>query len=295
MELRHLRYFLTLAEELHFRRAAEKLFIAQPALSRQIKELEGDLGVSLFKRDRRNVALTLAGKFLQEEGYKLLRQVNTIKSSISGYGKSLSGNINMGCIGSSMSIIVPALIERVSAEMPGVRINIIEDTTRNLLNGLIDGKLAFAFCRPMEQSPKITYEVIYEESTCLVVAKNNKWLLNNNSKIKDLTDVPFILFPREAGSYFRDRIINACSLHGFFPKITHESIQANTLFRLVEKDLGVSVVPQSLAKGYSLNIEFLEIKEMKIPLQLAVAYKPQGLDEITQLIINMVRQISASL
>lgn len=295
MELRHLRYFLTLAEELHFRKAAERLFIAQPALSRQIKELEDDLGVSLFKRNRRNVALTLAGKFLQEEGYKLMRQVNTIRSSISDLGKSLSGIVNIGCIGSSMSIIVPDLIERISAEMPEVRINLSEDTTQNLLNALADGKLDLVFCRPVEPNPKVASEVIYEESTCLVVSKSNKWLLNNNSKVTDLKEVPLILFPREAGTYFRDRIINVCSQHGFFPKITHESIHANTLFRFVEKDIGVSIVPQSLAKGYDLKIDFLTIKEMQIPLQLTVCYKPQELDDLLHRIINLTREISTSL
>lgn len=290
MEIRHIRYFLTLSEELHFRRAAEKLFIAQPALSRQIKELETELGVVLFNRDKRNVSLTLAGKFLKEEGYKLVKHVNSIQSSISEIGKTLSGTINIGCIGSAMSIIIPDLIQKISEDLPGIRTNLIEGTTHDLTNALVDRQIDIMFSRPIMKLANISSQVIYHESSVLVVAQNNKWAIDAHSKIADLANVPFILFPREAGLSFREQIIKICSQEGFYPKIMHESIHSNSLLRLVEKDLGVSIIPESLASGYALKVTFLRLKDFDISVNLAISCRKDNEDDLVKEIFEMAIQ-----
>lgn len=290
MEFRHIRYFLVLSEELHFRRASDKLFIAQPALSRQIKDLEDELGVTLFKRDRRNVSLTLAGKYLQDEGYKLLKHVETIQSSISEVGSTLSGLVNIGYIGSAMNAILPDLIRQIGIKLPKVKTNLVEETSQNLWNALIDRKVDVIFSRRVDENASILSHKTLEEPTVLAVSKDNQWSVGESSKVHDLKDVPFILFPRKAGPSFRDQIIRICSSHGFYPKITHESIYGNSILRLVEKDLGISILPKSLIKGYSLNIEAFELKDINIPVSLYVSCRKDENDEVVKAIMEMVVQ-----
>lgn len=290
MEFRHVKYFLTLSEELHFRRAAEKLFIAQPALSRQIKDLENELEVTLFKRDKRNVSLTMAGKFLQIEGYQILKQMAFIKSAISDLGNTAKGTINIGCIGSAMVKVIPELMSQIGKVLPEIKTNIIEDTTQNLLNALSDGKIDLAFTRPHTRASNLIADSLYTESTVVAIAKNSRWSIDDMSIITDFKDVPFILYPREAGPAFRDQIVLFCSQNGFYPEIKHESIHAQSLLRLVEQDLGVSILPESLTKGHDLNIEYLAIKEMSIPLELVVSYRTDNKDEVLRNILQITKQ-----
>ncbi len=204
MELRHIKRFLTLAEELHFRRAAEKLFIAQPALTRQIKDLEQKLGTVLFKRDRRNVSLTMAGRFLQQEGYQLLKRVDMIESSIADMESSLTGVVNIGCIGSAMTNILPNLIYEMGQQFPKVKTNIVETTTLDLVNQLQDGQIDILIGRPHKEVAHVYSEKVFTDSTQLVVASNSKWNIDANSSVSELRDIPFIIYPQSAGSFFRD-------------------------------------------------------------------------------------------
>jgi len=273
MELRHIKYFLTLAEELHFRRAAEKLFIAQPALTRQIKDLEQQLGTVLFKRDKRNVSLTLAGRFLQQEGYQLLKRVDMIESSIVDLGSTMTGVLNLGCIGSAMTNILPNLINEIGEKFPRVKTNIIESTTLNLLNQLQDGQIDIMMGRPHREIKYVNSEKIFTDSTVLVIASNSRWDINESSGVSELKDIPFIIYPRSAGTFFRDQIVSTCSHHGFYPQIKHESINAFSILKLVEKDIGISVMPKSITQGYNLEVSYLEMDELNIPLDMVVSYR----------------------
>lgn len=288
MELRHIKYFLTLAEELHFRKAAEKLYIAQPALSRQIKDLEKQLGTVLFKRDKRNVSLTLSGKFLQQEGYQLLKKVDMIKTAIVDQGATTTGIVNLGCIGSAMIVILPKLIKEIGELFPKVKTNIVESTTQDLLHRLEDGQIDILIGRPHKEVKNIRSEKILSDSTVLVMASNSKWNISKSSNASELKEIPFILYPRSAGTFFRDQIIGACGHHGFHPHIKHESLHALTIFKLVEKDIGVSVMPKSIAQGYNLGVRYVEMDELKLPLEMIVSYRTDLDDELPKIIAQML-------
>ncbi|MBO0323140.1 LysR family transcriptional regulator [Muricauda sp. CAU 1633] len=290
MQLRHIHYFLTLAEELHFRRAAEKLFIAQPALTRQIKDLEEQLGTVLFKRDKRNVSLTPSGKFLQQEGYQLLKKVEMIKSSIADMGSTLTGAITIGCIGSAMTHILPNLIHEMAGKFPKMKVNIVETTTLNLVNQLLDGQIDIMIGRPHKEMAHVHSENIFTDTTLLAIASNSKWNITESSKVSELKDVPFLLFPRAAGTFFRDEIISTCGRHGFSPQIQHESINAFSLLKLVEKDIGVSLMPKSITQGYNLQVNYLEIDELNIPLDMVVSYRTDLKDELPRTIAQIIKR-----
>lgn len=290
MQLRHIKYFLTLAEELHFRRASEKLFIAQPALTRQIKDLEQELGTVLFKRDKRNVALTPSGRFLQQEGYQLLKKVEMIKSSIVDMGSRLTGVLNIGCIGSAMVDILPNLISEMSELFPKVKTNIVESTTLNLLNQLLDGQIDIMIGRPHKEITHVHSEKIFTDSTLLVIASNSKWSIHENSSVSELKDIPFLIFPRSAGTFFRDQIINTCSYHGFSPQVKHESINAFSILKLVEKDIGISVLPKSITQGYNLHVNYLEMDQLNIPLDMVVSFRTDLDHELPRTIAQMIKR-----
>ncbi len=293
MQIRHIQYFLTLAEELHFRRAAEKLFIAQPALTRQIKDLEQELGTVLFKRDKRNVSLTPSGRFLQQEGYQLLKKVEMIKSSIAEIGSTLTGVVNIGCIGSAMTNILPNLLLEIGEQFPKVKANIVETTTLNLLNQLLDGQIDIMIGRPHKEIAHVHSQKIFTDSTLLVIASNSKWNINERSKVSELKDIPFLIFPRSAGIFFRDQILSACSHHGFSPQVKHESINAFSILKLVEKDIGISVMPKSITEGYKLQVNYLEIDQLNIPLEMVVSYRTDQDLELPRIIAQMVnRQVT---
>ncbi len=289
MELRHIKYFLVLAEELHFRRAAEKLFIAQPALSRQIKDLEEQLGTVLFKRDKRNVSLTLAGRYLQQEGYQLLKKVDMIKESIADLGSTMTGVINIGYIGSAMVEILPNLIHEMNERFPEVRTNLIESTTQNLLNQLMDGQIDVMIGRPHQSIEHVQSDLILRDSTVLVVASKSKREINQDFTLGDLKEVPFIIYPRSAGSDFRNQIVSRCNAHGFFPKVKHESINAFSILKLVEKDIGISVMPQSIVQQYNMRVKYLKMEDLEIPLDLVISYRTDLDQELIKTVVTLVK------
>lgn len=290
MELRHIKYFLTLSEELHFRRAAEKLFIAQPALTRQIKDLERELATVLFNRDKRNVSLTSSGRFLQQEGYQLLKKVEMIKSSITDMGSTLAGVVKIGCIGSAMTDILPNLLHEMGEQFPKVKTNIEEATTLNLLNQLLDGQIDIMIGRPHKEIAHVHSEKIFTDTTQLVTASNSKWNIDQNSKVSELKDIPFIIYPRIAGIFFRDQIISKCSHHGFSPLVKHESINAFTILKLVEKDIGISIMPKSITEGYNLQLNYLDIDQLNIPLDMVVSYRTDLDHELPKITAQLIKR-----
>lgn len=289
MELRHIKCFLTLAEELHFRKAAEKLFIAQPALTRQIKVLEEELGTLLFKRDKRNVSLTLAGQYLQREGYQLMKKVHQIETSIAEMG-SMTGMINIGYIGSAMSSVLPSLLEEMGREFPKVQTHLVEDTTQNLLNGLLDGHIDILLGRPHRKIPYVHSEVVHVDKPVLVTAVNSRWKQDSKTNLGYFAEAPFILYPRSAGASFRDTLISACDKSGFQPMIKHETIHAYSILKLVEQDLGVSVLPESIARGHSLAIEYDELAALDMPLELVASYRTDVDHELPKVMLGMLNK-----
>ena len=240
----------------------------------------------LFKRDKRNVSLTPAGTYLQNEGYRLIKHRDTLVATLAEMGNTVRGTITIGCIGSS---VVPALIRKVDAEFPGITTQLVEDTTQNLLNALLDGRIDVMFSRPIKALPHVASVVVHRENTLLAVAPDSRWSIHRHSTVGELAKVPFLLFPREAGAAFQDQIVLACAQHGFAPRIKHESIHAPFLLRLVEEDLGVSIVPRSLSESYRFRVEYLDMPDLRIPLDLVASYRTDGESGPIQKLLAMIR------
>jgi len=275
IEFRNLHSFLILAEELHFRKAAEKLFISQPGLSKQIKHLENQLGVKLLERDRRNVRLTEGGEYLKQqvsqlEGF-LTHTINQLKSLESG----VEGEIKIGFVGSAMQKVIPQFIKTCTAKNPKIRFALDEMSNQAQIEALQRYQIDLAFVRLKKVPSDIELQPIFEEHFSLVIPKNHPINSTNFKNIKQFKDAPFILFSSDYSSTYYNKVMSIFSDAGFIPQISHKSIHANTIFRLVESGLGIAIVPNSLTLGAALamDIQVIDLTEIRQRALLSIAWK----------------------
>lgn len=268
MDLRHLNYFLVLAEELHFGRAAERLNISQPPLSRMIQQIENDLGVLLFERTKRSVILTSAGLELLSDAKQMVLQMQTIKKRLSIFGKGETGTLKIGYVGAVMHTKLPALLETFAARYPNINLQFEEQTNNNLVHGINNGTLDVAFVRTWLYADNLLEKVILNEPFVAVVPEKHQLAQKTKIAVKDLKNENFITFTRECGPTIFDSFLLLCSHAGFTPHISHHASQFNSVLRLVESGFGVSLLPKNTEVGYKLKLKFIPLVNAKetVPL-----------------------------
>ena len=272
IEHRHLRYFLAVAEELHFRKAAEKLFISQPGLSRQIKQMEQDLGVTLFERNNRRVALTKTGDYLQKELQINLKNLEDIlaHSKLIHHGKE--GHLTLGFVGSAMLQIIPAILKQFNSKFPKVMFKLEEMDNQKQIEGLLSQEIDVGFVR-LERVPRsLEIHTVLKETFCLVLPKNHPVNKRNFKNLSQFKDSPFILFDPEYSASYYEKVMQIFDGCGFAPIISHNTIHASSIYKLVENNLGVSIVPKSLQFGYDMNVKFIELDAIPQRAFLSIAW-----------------------
>ncbi len=275
IELRNLHSFLILAEELHFRKAADKLFISQPGLSKQIQQLEGQLGVKLLDRDRRNVRLTKGGEYLKQQVSQLEGFLEHTINHLKGLESGIEGEVKIGFVGSAMQFVIPNFIKACAAEYPKIRFALDEMSNQAQIAALQRYQIDLAFVRLSEVPTDIELQPIFEEHFSLVIPKSHSINATNFRNIQQFKTAPFILFSSDYSSTYYSNVMSIFSDAGFAPKISHKSIHANTIFRLVESGLGVAVVPNSLTIGAALamDIQIIELTKIRQRALLSIAWK----------------------
>jgi DNA-binding transcriptional LysR family regulator len=292
MELRHLKYFLAVAEELHFSKAAEKLFIVQPALSRQIKELEGELGILLFKRTKRVVSLTEAGKFYYSEAKNIFLSLEQMKRKAKEIETGSIGKIKIGYVGSAMQSVLPKLILRLQKEYPGLHFELYEVTAKNQIEMLKTGKIDIGFLRIPGDDKELVFETIYTESYSLVLPFKHKKNVKNFKGLHEFASENFIIQPRNTGERYFDNIISLCNSAGFSPIITHESLNEDATIRLVENNLGISIFPTSFTNAFKARVKYIELKNTRNKLQLSIAWNNNNTNSTLQTFIKIIRDFT---
>lgn len=290
IEFRHLRYFQVVASELHFRKAAEKLFITQPALSRQIKQLEEFVGAELFKRDNRNVTLTPAGVYLMKEAQFLFNHLDFVKDNIRHISKGDEGEIRIGFVGSAMQSVIPSLLKKVNKELPKIHFVLTELTNQDQVDLIRNNQLDIGFIRTMRLPNGLVKMDVFEETFCLVLPANHPISNNNFKSIAELKDEHFILFSSQYSHGYYDKIMSIFEDQGFSPKVAHESVHANTIFRLVENELGIGIVPSSLKHGFNLNIKFIDLKNIPQRTTLSAIWKSDSRNPILEKVIRYLKK-----
>ncbi|WPP51943.1 LysR family transcriptional regulator [Catalinimonas niigatensis] len=276
MELRHLLYFKTVAEELHFRNAASRLFISQPPLSRQIKELEEELGVKLFERNNKKVILTEAGMYLKKEAEKILSQVEESKLVVKQIHQGVSGKLRVGYISSTYHVHLVNVLKQIPCIFPFVKTKLYEIPTAKQIKALEEGKLDIGILRTPVDSEKLKIIPLFNDPFVLVIPKTEQIYSDNNELKHFLVNEHFIFFNKDYAPEYHRKLIEICQRMGFFPDVVHEANNVHSILRLVESGLGVSIVPQSLKHQYAyLNIAFIELPVMPIYTEVVLAFKAQ--------------------
>ncbi|MBG7630824.1 MAG: LysR family transcriptional regulator [Bacteroidetes bacterium] len=288
IELRHLKYFMAVAEELHFRKAADRLFISQPGLSRQIKQMEDDLGVKLFERLNKKVFLTVAGAYLKKEVALSLSNLENIFEYTKLIDAGVEGKIKMGYVGSAMQNIVPQLLLNIREKYKNIQFDLKEMDNPKQIKALLSQEIDIAFIR-MEKVPhELKIKPIFEDTFSLVLPKNHPIDQHNFSGLSQFKDESFIFIEPSYSPDYYEEIMEIFRASGFAPIVSHNSVHASTIFRLVENNLGISIVPTILQHGYNMNVKFIELKSVSQRTVLSVAWNVNSRNPMLKNIMEFI-------
>ena len=292
MDLRQLRYFLAVADELHFGKAAEQVGIKQPPLSRQIKNLEDELGVTLFQRSKRHVELTPQGRYLREEAQWVLGRLQLARNQLLEIDRRPGGTLRLGYVGAAMHSVLPPILSAIQEQLPGVHTILFERGNEDQLRALLTGELDLGFVRSPIEAGALTARPIFEEPYALVVGNSHPAAKKAKPNLRDLADDGFIGFERTCCPGMVDQVGAICLREGFTPRITHTTSQINTIVRLVEAGLGYSIVPLSVSRGYALDVRFVPLESIPERAVLSAIYHPSLLSETAEMTLDLMAQHS---
>ncbi|GHB43316.1 LysR family transcriptional regulator [Mongoliitalea lutea] len=288
IEFRHLEYFRAVAEELNFGRAAERLFISQPGLSRQVKQMEEILEVQLFERTKRKVVLTPAGHFLKAEVDYIFNHLELTKTQLKEIASGNIGELRVGFLGSAAHTVIPELLVKISQTFPGIKTSLEELSNAIQIEMLEKDKLDLGFVRLARVPESLEMKMVHQDTFSVVLPIGHPLIEEGFKHVGQLKEENFILFSQDYSSIYYDKIMSICEDKGFSPRITHKSVHALTIFKLVEAGLGVAIVPTSLKQGYDLKVKFIELDKIKQKTELYAVWKKgnrnAALSKVLQLI-----------
>ncbi|TBU97199.1 LysR family transcriptional regulator [Stutzerimonas kirkiae] len=264
MELRHLRYFVAVAEELHFGRAAERLGISQPPLSQQIQALEQELGVRLLERSNRHVALTDAGRLFLEETRQSLAQVSKSVDVVRRAQQGELGELQIGFTSSSPFVsIIPRSVFAFRQAFPAVHLDLQEMTSSEVSQAVLERKVQVGMIRPLELPQELSaVELLSEPLVALLHADHPLAGTHDEAMpLAALADEPFVFFPRTYGTGLYGQLFQLARQAGFTPRITQEVHEALTIIGLVAAGLGVSVLPASFRRARIDGVVFRPLSD----------------------------------
>ncbi len=277
MELRHLRYFVAVAEQRSFTRAAERVRVAQPALSQQIRQLEQELGVALFERDTRPLELTEAGALFFERAQSVLRAVIAAAADARRTGSGRLGRVSIGFVSSSMYVVLPQVISAFRTCYPEVEVSFHEMIAAQIAEGLSDHTIDVGFSRPALTSGDLEQKVLVEEPYAVALPSQHRLASKKAIAIAELAGEPFILHPRFPGPSVTDTIFEACAAAGFEPRGVQEASHMVTILGLIAADVGVSLVPESMLQFPWRRVQFVPLKPPVPVATLTVAWRKGAL------------------
>ena len=288
IELRHIRYFLAVAEELHFRKAAEKLFISQPGLSRQIKLLEEELGVVLFERHNRKVILTKVGEYLKTEFSLQLKTLSHTLDNAKLLHDGKKGELKIGYVGSAMQDVIPNLLLSFEKNHPDILFNLKEIDNQKQIEDLLSFSLDVGFVR-LERVPRnLDIKVILKENFCLVLPENHLINEDNFKSLKQFKEDSFILFDSKYSASYYEKVMQIFDDCGFTPLVSHNTIHSSSIFKLVENGFGISIIPKSLAKKRGYKIKFIELDMISQKTTLSVIWNKKNTNPILNDVLRLL-------
>jgi DNA-binding transcriptional LysR family regulator len=288
MELRQLEYFLSVAEELHFGRAAERLHITQPPLSRQIMELEAELGVRLFDRTSRGVRLTPSGEYLKKEAAWLLQRSETIKERIALIDEESGHRVRIGFVGSAIYSFLPELIGELKRNKSDLWFEFFEIGTDEQAKALVAGKIDIGFMRSWLHESGIRFAPLADETLSVVYA--DSLLVEGMSEpgLGNLAHLPFIAYSRTCAPVLQEVADRICARAGFNPRKVFIADQYDSVLRLVGAGLGWAIVPTLAYRNSSLEIRSIELSDL--PERIVIGFASRE-DEADPYVLDLIERI----
>lgn len=282
IELRRLRYLVTVADEGHMTRAAERLGIQQPPLTRQIRQLEAELGVTLFERLPRGMQVTEAGRAVVEEARDVLARAERIRETAQRAARGEQGRLAVGYTSSAaFHPFVTQQIRAFRAARPGVVLALAEDGTPELVNGLKEERLDAAFLRSTSTDVSgLSVQPLLEERMVVAAPAGHRLARAGKVALADLAEETFVFYRRPTGPGLYDAIMAACLAAGFSPMVGQEAPRMASTLSLVASGLGVAITPASMQRMNVEGVEFVRLKGAKglvAPLLLATRKRDRGL------------------
>ena len=272
MELRHIRYFIAVAEECHFGRAAERLHIAQPPLSQQIKQLEAELGVQLLVRSTRRVELTPAGERYLERARAVVAAVDEAAREATRVAAGEVGRVSLGFVGSTTYELLPRLARVLREDFPLIELDLHgEMLTPDQVAALRAGTLDLAFLRPPVRDPDLRLKVLRREPLVAVLPETHALAHLGAVPLAELRAEPFITYPSQHRSVTFDAVFDACLAAGFEPDVRQEVAETSTLVSFVAAGVGVALVPQSVQHLRITGAVYRPLEGEPATIDLAVA------------------------
>lgn len=290
MELRHLRYFAMVASEGSFSKASEKLHIAQPPLSRQVQQLEDELGVRLLDRGR-PLTLTEPGRYLFEQARQILQRVEDTKAMTRRIAKGMVLQFNIGFVASTLYDALPELIRRFRITAPGVEVQLIELTTMEQVAALKDGRIDVGFGRLKFDDESILRKVIREEKLCLAAPVGHP-LVEKGGKVKlrDTVGEPLIIYPKAPRPSYADQVLGFYRDVGVEPTVGMEARELQTALGLVASGGGVCVVPASVRRLGRDDVRYIDLDEPKLSTPIIMSYRKADTSKLLTQLLMLVRE-----
>ncbi len=273
MELRALRYFVTLAEELHFGRAAKRLSMTQPPLSQAILGLERELGVRLFERTRRRVALTHSGAAFLEEARATLSRAAKAVEAAQRAERGEAGRLALGYLAATAYTFLPLVLRDFSRAAPGVKLELRELTLPQQLEALRREDIQVGLLRPPVADAELASETILEEPFVLALPARHALAALRRVPARRLAGEAFVMFPREPGFVYHDLVMGFCLRSGFSPRVAQEANQTHTVIGLVSAGIGVALVPASAQRIGLHGVVYRPLREATPASRTAVAWR----------------------
>ena len=284
MTTEQLKNFLATAEVLNFHKASDSIYIAQPALSRQIRKLEDEIGAKLFDRTKKQIKLTAAGAFFRNEIRRLLEQLDQARKRAAQIHRGEAGEINIGHVSSAMQSVLPPFLKRITMSYPDLKIGLLENTNRLIFSKIINRELDFGIV-PNAVAPDVIEEVtLYKENFVVVMPKTSKINLKSKAGIKALSKVGWILPASDDGLGYNEILYRLFQKNGFTPKVVFQSPNASTNLRLVSEGLGVTIIGKSAIKGINLNIKHFELTDVPAKVEMRFVWLKERREELNEYI-----------
>ncbi len=288
VEIRHLRYFIAVAQESNFSRAAEKLHISQPPLSQQIRQLEEDLGVTLIERGSRPVSLTEAGKFFFEQAQGIVEHFDEFLAKTQKMGRGEEGTLTVAFVSSSTYELMPRILRTFRKLYPQVNLNLIEKNTPQQLEALKSKQINIGIGRPFSEHEEITSVFIQDETVVVAVPSEHPLSLKKSVSLLSLEKeemISFYLFPEPSFGSF---VMATCRKAGFEPKIAQRTGELQTALGLVAAGMGVALLPASVEHTSREGVKYIPLKKPSPTISLVAAYRKDDTSPILQLFLQVI-------